>query len=366
MLIWLVRILLCIFSADCLVDFKVFAEVERKSFLASPKFYGTKPRYEFEHKFAVELHNGLSIDIQHLGKVLTATLQNLVTSRSLRFDQQVFASYHVSPEFESFVFKDIYLDTPDFAIYKADSAYRLRYRWVRQEKYYRHRLFPFLEVFYPDRCEIQFKGGYKRHKKNATIGVMETRFEFRHESPPFLHQKNAPPAPWLESEFLPVAQSGMYLDYPILPMKELIKMLPSSMKKIHVQPVVNILTERYRTHLNVRNPWGTGPNPEHAFIVAIDVASASGVNTTKFDTKRVMEIEIEIDRNISTEVDRFANMVVKSDTLDFSAKEFSVLARKNLLHDLNRIKERISMTLKNEYKLHPLPVMNKFSRFIKQ
>ena len=42
--------------------------VDAKSFLSQPKFYGTEPRREFEHKFAVELLPGDYINIKELGK----------------------------------------------------------------------------------------------------------------------------------------------------------------------------------------------------------------------------------------------------------------------------------------------------------
>ena len=293
----------------------------------------------------------------------------LTLSDQMKFDSQVFSKYEVSDHFESFVFKDIYLDSSDFKIKKAKSAYRLRYRWVRQEKYYRHRLFPFLKVFYPDRCEIQFKGGYERNQNDGTIGVLETRFEFRNASEPFIKDKSAPKSPWKPKTFLNYAQSGMYLNYPMLPFQKLLERLPKKNKSIEIKPVIEVVTERYRTHLYIKNPWGVGPNPEQAFIITIDVAKASEFKASKLKAgqtskKRFLEIEIETDRNISTEVDRMAKMPVRPNSLEVSAKDFSTQAKENLLYDLKVIESSISKILIKDYSFKRLPVTNKYSRLV--
>ena len=81
-------------------------------------------------------------------------------------------------------------------------------------------------------------------------------------------------------------------------------------------------------------------------------------------SRRLLEVEIEIDRNISTEIDRIASLQVVGNSLDETAKQFSILARKNLRQDLEKIKQTIATILQNEYQLKPLPVANKYARVI--
>lgn len=358
---------LLFFISFLTIESLCLARVHRAEFLSHPLFYGTETRTEFEQKLAVDLEK-VSVSVKSLGRALHGGLQRLVSSGDLRFDKQVYASYQLAGEFETFVFKDIYLDTDKLAVLSANSAYRLRYRWTRQEKYYRYRLFPFLRVFYPDRCEIQFKQGYKTIEKDKSIAVSETRFELRNESAPFSKDQSAPPPPWLESEFLPVAARGMYEKYPILPMEKLLKVVPREIDVVQLRPKVEVLTERYRTHLNIKNPWGTGPNPDHAFIITIDVVSgaylgAGGQKITNM-SRRLLEVEIEIDRNISTEVDRVSNLSAEEGSLRGAAQNFSLLARKNLVGDLAKIKEMVVALLESEYEMQILPVQNKYSRLI--
>ena len=77
-----------------------------------------------------------------------------------------------------------------------------------------------------------------------------------------------------------------------------------------------------------------------------------------------MEIEIEVDRNTSTEIDRVSALEIDSSKVQHEAKEFSVLAQKNLRLDLFKIKSAIENILRNDYGLTPLPVTNKYSRIV--
>ncbi len=369
MLIWLAKTLLFIFSVGLTSSVLLASTVELNSFLKNKEFYGTAPRQEYEFKFAIKLSDNPKLNVKNLSTNIAKGLNKLITKNKFKFSKQIFEKYSFSQKFETFVFKDIYLDTSDFLINRNKSAYRLRYRWVRQEKYYRYRLFPFLKTFYPDRCEIQFKGGYKKNKFKNTITVNETRFEFRNQSKPFSVSKSAPPAPWPEDEYLSYAQSGYYKNFAILPMRKLIEQISDKIKSIELMPSMEVVTERYRTHLTIKSPWGIGPNPEHAFIITIDKAVAKrrskNISNSNISLSQLLEIEVEIDRNISTEINRLANIKSKKNTYKRSAQEFSLLARSNIESDLFLIKNMIANTLEEKYKVKPLPVTNKYSRFIK-
>ncbi len=364
MLIWSAKILLFIFSIS-LTSNNLYASIEVNSFLNNKNFHGTAPRKEYEYKFAVKLNENSKLNVMDLSKSIAKGLNKLIAENKFKFSKQIFEKYTFPQKFETFVFKDIYLDTNNYLLNKNNSAYRLRYRWVRQEKYYRYRLFPFLKAFYPDRCEIQFKGGYKRDEIKNTIAVNETRFEFRNQSEPFIANQSAPLAPWPESEYLSFAQTGYYKNYAILPMKKLIEQVSNKAKTVKLLPVIEVVTERFRTHLTIKNPWGIGPNPEHAFIITIDKASAKPrLKNTYNNINQLLEIEVEIDRNISTEINRLADLKLNQNSYEKSAQEFSQLAKNNIEHDLFLIKNEIANILQKNYQVKPLPVTNKYSRFI--
>lgn len=80
------------------------------------------------------------------------------------------------------------------------------------------------------------------------------------------------------------------------------------------------MTERFRQHLNIKSPWGSGPNPEQSYIISLDSSEVYGATSyLKFlkrrslgDKKakspdeigRLIEIEIEFERNVSDVLDR--------------------------------------------------------------
>ena len=166
-----------------------------------------------------------------------------------------------------------------------------------------------------------------------------------------------------------MALSGAYKQFPILPMKNLIEQLQAtSVKNLELEPQLEVVTERYRTHLTIKSPWGVGPNPEHAFIITIDKASARSRSNNSIRAshkgRKLLEIEIEIDRNTSTEINRVAALPRGVNPLTDSSIVFSKTAQKNLKQDLGHIKSTVAQVLTKKFELEKLSVKNKYSRFV--
>jgi len=339
-----------------------FADLIKKDYLSQKNFSGTPKREEFEFKFASVFPENL--DLKKVQNEIHKTLNFLIKENTFQFDKQVFQKYYNDLKMQSFVFKDIYLDTAKFDLFNNNSVYRLRHRWVHEEKYFRHRILPFLKVFYPDRCEIQYKYGYLKDDIEQTVKVFETRFEFRDESRPFGRRNKAPIAPWPEEEYLKYATDGRYKDYHILPMRDLLENTKSIDEKLDLKPVAKIITTRYRTHLNVKHPWGYGPNPEQVFIVTLDISRGISLSSRPVNKAVFLELEVEIDRNTSEQLNKASGLKAAAKSLKLSIQNFSRQGQNNLRKDLAIIRKNLIKLLKNKFKLEPLPVNNKYARFL--
>jgi hypothetical protein len=393
----LIKTLPCTFSLWLLIPSFILlasakvtlASVQKAQFLKHKQFYGTPRRLEYEVKLALAVDKDFKQ--QKLANEIQNLLSQLIIQNQLKFSELVNSSYHIDPEIKSFVFKDYYLDTQKLDLLNANAAYRLRYRWTHHEKYMRSLLFPFLKSFYPDRCEIQLKFGYSEDQKNQTVKVWETRFEFRNQSQPFNRELNAPSPPWPFKEYLEYAQSGIYqghldrslnlgkkmaIQYPILPMHEMLTQALPQLTNIQLNQLLPVETLRLRTHLNIKNPWGSGPNPEQAFIISIDFSQTKA--NKKIQAKSVLEIEIEIDRNITTQIENLTSSYIneqqhqkgssynkakpKFQSDSEAIYNFSMQAKTLLNLDLHFIKSQISKLIRSKYTYKVLTVKNKYKR----
>lgn len=321
---------------------------------------GTDGRTEREFKLAFSVPLDRSTE-----DVKAAVLQVLQqTIGTLKFDKLIDSEFQISGDFKPFVFKDIYLDTPDFQILRANSAYRLRYRWPRLDYYVRHRLLPFFKDFYPNRCEIQFKGNYQWD--GNVVSVQETRFEFRNESHPFFLLQNAPKAPWPEAEYLGYAQSGLYGGYAMKPTLALVERIPGARKK-KVSPAVEVTTIRERLHLRVRNPWGMGPNPDQVFIVTLDRSEFTprmeGLGG-RSQGNALLEIEVEPDRSTLEGLQRvgWLKRAPGFGGLNDLIQPFTEKAKDYLHQDLDTLRFRLSRGMTEALQQKPLPGRFKYAR----
>jgi hypothetical protein len=234
-------------------------------------------------------------------------------------------------------------------------------------------MFPFFRPFFPNRCEIQFKSDYRWEATEKTSEVDETRFEFRNASHPFSLKKSAPPAPWPEAEYLGYARSGKYKEFRTKPMQALIQTFTRKGRptnNIELDPVLVVETERSRLHLDFKNPWGSGPNPDQVFIVTIDRSTFAGYGAKSSDElPTFLELEVQIDRNITHDLELASKLtpesipdhgVVASLVSDFSQKVY-----RDLHSDLRLLRNEISKVLEGALGT-PLPLNYKYARMIRE
>ena len=130
-------------------------------------------------------------------------------------------------------------------------------------------------------------------------------------------------------------------------------------------PQVEVTTRRARLHFNMKNPWGSGPNPDQVFIVSLDQVEANRKGEG-FLPVSFVEIEVEIDRNILTQLERMAKLATDADEdrIGFAAQEFSQQTLKAALHDQDQLKSLIDATIRAEFGSKALPVQYKYRRIM--
>jgi hypothetical protein len=218
------------------------------------------------------------------------------------------------------VFRDIYFDTDEFNLCQKNMAYRLRHRFVSPHQLHSHETRPMDPDYFPYRGEIQAKVDRMELADGYSISS-EARLEFRDASSPFSSLNPAPPAPWHPRDYYPVVQSGLYQGKPAIPGS----VLATALKKagidnpIHLRPSTAVISTRLRMHFNMITEFGSGPNPDQAFIITLDRfdvvdgreysaflsrgwyegedISRPAILMTRFET------EIEFERNVSTKLD---------------------------------------------------------------
>lgn len=326
---------------------------------------GTLPRTELESKLAVWVAE--DFDPAQLTTALAEGVHTLLRSHPFQFSQLVRRDFVLNHDFQPFLFKDYYIDNPNFDIARSGSAYRLRYRWSNATKYLAYQWLPFLSFFYPSRCEIQFKTDY-HPVEDFTLEAEETRFEFRKESRPFSEDPSlaVPPAPWPKKTFLEHAYTGRYGGYRMAPTERLLKKIPQ-LDLPTLSPALVTETTRHRIHLDIQNPWGQGPNPDQVVILTLDVAKISPQRELSTLPERLVELEIEIDR--STLAGLFETLQLEatpwnSDPLIQIAILQSKRAELALRADLLTLRHALTATFEKTLGLQPLPVNFKYARIL--
>ncbi|MEZ4743222.1 MAG: hypothetical protein R3B45_12385 [Bdellovibrionota bacterium] len=323
------------------------------------KIAGTPERQEFEYKIAFLFNE--EITIKNILQSINQELKTFGKNNKLKFPLLFKSKYELKSELTPFVFKDFYLDTKNLDILRKKSSYRLRYRWNSLKNYSGYKFIPFISTFDPTRCEVQFKRSYQTFEEEGAILVNESRFEFRNEADPFILKSDAPPPPWPIQSFLGYAISGIYKKFKMLPMQIVEQVL--SKKNPDLTTVATVETVRYRTHVTMKNnPWHWGANPDHVFIISLDLSrwTYNNGNTQK---TRLLEIEIEADRNTSTFINLLANITPQSELESLSQKK-AINAKKSLEEDQKRLKAIISMAIKKLHFSNPLPTQYKYARIM--
>lgn len=291
--------------------------------LLSKEGHGTPIRTEREFKFSLVGKKISKMTLEEVAESVQEALERAVQQEQVwNAPQLVGNSYYSDPQVKDFVFRDVYFDTPDFLNYKHSLSYRLRNRYSSMSAYKYHVKRPFWSEFWPYRAEFQAKVNRKEVGGGFST-VEEARFEFRKESNPFSADRLPPPAPWDLGEFIPYFQQGEYRGLATYPAQEVMKFYREQgveTDEFVFEPSVVLITERFRQHLNIRSEWGSGPNPEQAYIISIDRSDVYDagdylqyLEDRKLGVKKkqgpgeigeIVEIEVEFERNVSDVLDR--------------------------------------------------------------
>ena len=258
---------------------------------------GTHPRQETEAKlaFVFDQNKQKNIEINDLTKGIKEIIVYLIAEQVFKFPKLFDANYKFTP-FQKIYFQDIYLDTPTKLLQKNKISYRIRRRFHNSICLYVNILCDLTNIFVKfHRNEIQFKTENEFTNQNHFSRVYESRFELRKESHPF---SQGIPLPMLNrKKLLQWAQTGVFSDFKIEPTIQLLKKIreSSSIQYLQLSNKQPILIKRRRAHLTFKSPFGSGPNPEQVFIISID-----SFGSDQYLKEKVVEIEIEFERNTST------------------------------------------------------------------
>jgi len=297
-------------------------EVDVNSFKNSPLLVkGTPEREEWEYKIAFTPPPSVSQKVFY--NILRGKIKQSWKNEKWKFAELVGSSYYSKEEPRTYLYQDIYFDTKNYELYKNHLSYRLRYRFKSLSSSTIHEYLPFLKKHWPIRCEIQFKNSQSLSPSNKVNTFLETRFEFRNASLPFLTSQDAPPSPWPLQQYLSYAQQGRFNNYLISPMASLIKYLnPES--NIMLNPVLRLKTPRTRWHIEISNPFGqatNNPNPNNAFFITWDDVQ-DGLPPT---SSPFIEVEVEADRSSLDEVqDRRVKINTKEIELAIKADQMKI------------------------------------------
>lgn len=332
---------------------------------------GTPTRRETEYKKAFILNESSSVD--EFKSTLLRLIQSGIRHSKFNLPKVLGDQYHAPVRFTDFVFRDIYLDSPDRSLLEFSSSYRLRYRWNETLRFIWHRLNLPFTYGQPNRCEIQFKGGYRFHLDRGMVTVDETRFEFRKESNPFSDGEAVPSRPWEIKPFLDYATSGRFRNYEIMPFNALKRKFAEHHQDLsRIVPVLDVVTRRDRLHLRVANPFGADPNPDQVMIITLDQSrrySQTLSDSRELGGMRLFEVEVEPERNITTNLDElleYENMRVPFGVEVINeAISFGKAVREALFLDVEILRGMVEEAADQSLSGQILPLDYKYSRFMK-
>ena len=282
------------------------------------------PRVEREFKISIladgpglYFDEGLEALKNGIYQALTASLSSGVWQATALAGKP----YFMKKDPNVLVFRDIYYDTDDKINCQKSLAYRLRHRFKSTKQLHQHEIMPTGQNNFPHRGEIQAKVD-RVDEPSGFSHVKESRLEFRVESEPFSEARPPPPAPWHPKDFTETVKSGLYLGEVTSPGNLLAKVYKrlGRPNKQDIKPSLVLVASRIRMHLNMKTEYGSGPNPDQAFIITIDRTDQfdgteyvnylnrawyEGAEAVRpFVINSFSEIEIEFERNISTLLDK--------------------------------------------------------------
>lgn len=324
--------------------------------------FGTPGRTEREFKFSLIGVDTEANDLKSLAlevnKALTASLEN--STSTWKAPKLVGNQFYIDKDIGKFLFRDYYFDTFDNLLYKNQISYRYRNRYSNLKEYKLHLKNPNRPEYWPYRLEFQAKVN-RKEVGNGFSTVDEARFEFRKESKPFSIDNPPPAPPWNEAEFFNYFKSGSFRGLNTLPARVIIESIKADLgdkENVDFFSKLLLLTERFRQHFNIKSAYGSGPNPDQAYIISLDKVDVfhgndyyNYVESRKLGDKdaikptllgSILEIEVEFERNVSDVLDREISIAQKAN--DTQRYNKLVKVRDAFLSDLQNI-----MTVVKDY-----------------
>ncbi len=275
---------------------------------------GSPPRLEREYTFDFNDPNLDNADPEELAKEMLKAIKKSLNEDIWAAPKIAGNDYFVDGEVKEYFYRDVYFDTPNNISYDSNTLYRLRNRFKSKDIYEDYLKDKSKEENWPYRIEFQSKTDV-REEDEGFSSVKEARFEFREESAPFSKENPPPARPWDLNEFIGYLQSGVFKNYYTWPAVALVDFLIpdyTDADRLEYEPRVFVLTQRFRGHLNIETPWGSGPNPTQAYILTLDRSEIypptylDYLNEKRKKPKRLgvmMEVETEFERNVSSKLD---------------------------------------------------------------
>jgi hypothetical protein len=333
-------------------------KVHSASLLKVPAF-GTASRSEREYKYTILADISSDDDLQEYAMHINKALSEALDKKDFwQAPNHTASNYRIDLEPKPFLYRDIYFDTIEGLLYREQISYRLRNRFKSLKAYGLYVKNQHLPQYWPYRLEFQAKTNRKELGEGFSTSD-EARFEFRKESSPFSDIKRPPMPPWDMEEFLPYFLTGKYKGMATLPAQAVMQALEkwhAGEVDLTFEPRAVVLTERSRQHFNIKSEWGSGPNPEQAYIISLDKSitydgkpymaflEARKLGDKDFDKPvevgNLLEIELEFERNVSAVLDqkiKDLDQVVNRDQTQEAEYQKLVAARGAFLADQKNI-----------------------------
>lgn len=300
-------------------DHKRVSSIKIEDAQGSSNILGTPPREEREFKIGVSGANKVRTkEINHA--VYQALVKALRDSTRWNVPSMFSSQYYLTLSEELFIFRDLYFDSDDQILSANNSSIRLRYRWDSEFSYKKFMNGEHRPEARPTRVEIQAKVG-KRGSTEGYSEVAESRLQFSKGQPPVKTYFELGRARLLLPLLIQSVKQGRYegtFHTPGRALAELVDLISPGVKRLSLSPRLAIVSKRYRMHVNMVNPWGSGPNPDHTFIITLDRFAGkrtpadlrwerqlNAVSRDLFSgefTER-LEVEVEFERNTSSRLD---------------------------------------------------------------
>ncbi len=301
-------------------DFVNSRGLNPKALIKTAQVFGGSPRSEREYKLSIQGDGANLSRLKSVEQAIGTALVDLIKSGQLS-SGQLFkgVDFTLTGGGAPMVFRDIYFDTEDQTNAKNDLILRARHRWSSLETFDSFLRGSRETQHLPHRFEIQTKTD-KNRLSDGLSQVTEVRVDLSTEPQLLPGDLATIRSPWPIHQYLSLlktgTQNGWALSTHIAYSRALARHQDLD-SVLYLKPSVVVYTLRSRFHLNLKTPWGSGPNPEQAYVISIDLFWAKPFEDIEASSSRIsrfselmlkfsdaaLEVEIEFERNVSEKLE---------------------------------------------------------------